>query len=262
MPEMMKKYVLFTFCIFFLALSSSCASRPVPRKFAVKEKNFERPADDGFSYGTREKAPLTENEKRVLASAEMLMGKPPDSRVVVNGRTFTLDCIGTVGAIYYRLSLDITRDFPVISGNGVKRLHESLRRQAVIYNDRYPRPGDIVFWDYTTGTHPLSHAGVVVAVDPDGTIHYVHSHVRRGVVVEAMNLLRPAEYQDERGKVINNAMALGSGITRRKNPARWLSGDLWNSFGNVLQKRDYYQAARAPEDLLPSASALAFEELK
>ncbi len=40
-------------------------------------------------------------EKAVLASAKSLLGRAPDSRVRVNGRTFTLDCIGTVAAIFW-----------------------------------------------------------------------------------------------------------------------------------------------------------------
>ncbi len=41
--------------------------------------------------------------------------------------------------------------------------------------------------------------GLVIAVDPDGTIHYEHEHVRKGVIVEVMNLLHPQEYSTPQG---------------------------------------------------------------
>ena len=65
------------------------------------------------------KAPPTKDELSVIASAKTLLGKPPNADVVVNGKSFTLDCIGTVCAIYYKLWLDLTKDFARYSGNGV-----------------------------------------------------------------------------------------------------------------------------------------------
>ncbi|GEM_PF-854708 len=216
-----------------------------------------RPAVRGDGSGTEYRGPAARgaapgpDERAVVSSAEALLGRPPEDRVRVNGRVFTLDCIGTVGAIYYRLSLDVTKDFPFLPGNGVGRLHESLRRREAIHFDAYPRPGDIIFWDNTWDADgdgdrtndPLTHAGVVLEVDPDGTIRYVHAHHRRGVVVEVMNLLEPAKNRDRKGKTINSPLALGSGVSRRDNPRHWLSGDLWNSFGDILREKEYYAAA-------------------
>ena len=212
-------------------LFSSCASRPVPRKFQAEH------AVPG----------LSEDEAAITEAAENLLGRKPDSTVVINGKTFTLDCIGTVRAVFYSQGLDLARDFPAYSGNGVKRLYETLKAQNLLHKNT-PRPGDLIFWNNTYDANddgnltndPLTHAAVVLKVEDDGTIHYVHSHVRRGIITEVMNLRRPREYRDEAGKVINNALALGSGISRADNPPHWLSGDLWNSFGRVLTKKDYF----------------------
>jgi hypothetical protein len=208
---------------------------------------------DSAPYRTPDEisAPLSPDEKAVVASADTLIGMAPESRVVVNGRTFVLDCIGTVSAIFYGMDIDVQKDFPRYRGDGVSRLFQSLAAHRALHHDRLPRPGDVVFWDNTWDANgdgrldddPLTHAGVVMSVDPDGTIHYVHEHIIKGVTVEAMNLRRPFEYSDPQGRIINNAMALNSGISRWDNPPHWTSGDLWDSFGDVLRVRKYFEVA-------------------
>jgi hypothetical protein len=219
------------------------------------------------SYRTREQVmqPPTPAEKAVLVSADALLGQAPDSRVRVKGRTFVLDCIGTVSAIFYAVDIDVQADFPRYHGNGVSRLFQSLKARNVLHKDVYPRPGDIIFWDNTYDANgdgdltddPRTHAGVVVAVDPDGTIHYVHEHVIKGVVIEAMNLRHPRDYYDSHGKVINNALAMNSGISRKTNPEHWVAGDLWDSFGDILRVRDHFSVADAGTPAAPDAVALS-----
>jgi hypothetical protein len=221
-----------------------------------------------MEYRSMEEArmPPTEQEIAVLASANALIGKAPDSRVVVNGRAFVLDCIGTVSAIYYGVSIDVQRDFALYGGNGVNRLYQSMKALGSLHTDQYPRPGDVIFWDNTwdangdgnRGNDPRTHAGIVISVDDDGTISYVHEHVRRGVVVEAMNLLRPDDYYGPQGRIINNALALSSGISRKDNPARWTAGSLFNAFGDVLRNSRHFRVAGGtPDEHPPSEVVLA-----
>lgn len=231
----------------------SCAT-VVP---VAEEGPVQQPAAVSFPEGNTYRSfedlskPLSPEEKALLSSAESLLGRPPGSKVEINGRIFTLDCIGTVCAVYYPLKIDLTKDFSRYPGNGVKRLYASLDERGVLHTDVYPRAGDVVFWDNTWDANddgdknndPLTHAGVVVRVEDDGTIHYLHSHIKRGIIVEVMNLRKPGQYYDENGKVINNALALGSGISRQVNPEHWLSGDLCNSFGDVLAAGNYYIVA-------------------
>lgn len=54
----------------------------------------------------------------MIASAETLVGEPPNAKVVVKGKLFVLDCIGTVSAIFYRMDIDIAKDFAKYPGNG------------------------------------------------------------------------------------------------------------------------------------------------
>jgi hypothetical protein len=206
-------------------------------------------SDDLGVYRTPEAArrPPTADELAVIASAKTLVGQPPDAHVVVNGKPFILDCIGTVRAIYYKLYIDVAKDFDRFPGNGVNRLYMSLREKKVLHGDKRPRPGDVVIWDNTYDANQdgdrtddlRTHAGVVLAVDDDGTIYYAHEHLRKGVIIEVMNLEQPTMSKSASGKLINSplAMAAAPGQPRAE---RSLSGDLFKRFGDVLRLKDYF----------------------
>lgn len=202
--------------------------------------------------------PPTENELAVVASAKTLLGKPPNAKVTVNGRAFTLDCIGTVSAAFYGVSIDVTKDFDYYPGDGVNRLYMTLKERNAIHTDKYPRPGDVVIWDNTwdvTGDgdrihDPRTHAGIVMAVDGDGTIYYLHENLNKGIVIETMNLLRPADAWDEQGKRINNGMAIAS-KPGGPRPEHSLSGDVFDCFGDVLGQRSYFFVDLARAETAP-----------
>jgi len=190
------------------------------------------PQEDLFVTGTRES---------VVESARTLLGRKPDERVVVRGREFMLDCIGTVSATYWGAGYDLQRDFSKHSGNGVLRLHSSLAAWGALHELRIPRPGDIVFWANTWDRNEdgklyndgITHAGIVVQVDEDGTTHYLHASVTRGVVISFFNLMHPDVPKSPEGKIWNSPMYLGSNYGRATNPPHWLSGDLWSAFGDA-----------------------------
>ena len=200
-----------------------------------------------------------ERELQVLGSAKKLLGIKYGAKGAVNGRQFTFDCSGTVCAIYYRLGIDLAKDFARYPGNASNRLYLSLKDRGVIHYDRYPRIGDIIFWDNTYDANGngdrtddlRSHTGMVVGVDDDGTIHYIHASVLRGVVVEVMNLMRPRDAYDGQGKRINSGMAIAT-VPGGPKPAKELAGDTFQSFGDALKVEADYQvdsggkAAAAP----------------
>jgi hypothetical protein len=206
----------------------------------------------------------TKDELAVIASAKTLIGKPPDAMVTVNGKGFTLDCIGTVSAIYYALSLDVAKDFDIYQGNGVNRLYMTLKERNALHTDRYPRTGDVIIWDNTWDVKgngdrvhsPRTHAGIVLAVDEDGTIHYVHENLYKGVMIETMNLLRPTAARDEQGQVINSGMAIAS-KTGGPRPTHSLSGDVFNCFGDVLGLKDYFLVDLAQQEGTAPGAAVA-----
>ena len=97
---------------------------------------------------------------------------------------------------------------------------------------RGPEPGDIVFFDNTWDRNgngrwddDLTHMGVVVAVDRNGTISYLHNHLRRGVIVEQMNLRHP------------DSRELNAPLRQRGSPrdgsGRWLASHLVRGFARA-----------------------------
>jgi hypothetical protein len=195
----------------------------------------------------QEAQPVSQDELAVIDSAKTLLGKAPNAVVFVNGKRFVLDCIGTVSAVYYKLSIDVTKDFARYSGNGVTRLFMTLKDRKTTHTDTYPRPGDVIIWDNTWDANgnadrtddPNSHAGIVLAVDPDGTIHYVHENLYKGVMIEVMNLVKPSVARDENGKVLNSGMAIAT-TAGGPLPEHTLSGDVFNVFGDILRDKEYF----------------------
>ncbi|OHE65381.1 MAG: hypothetical protein A2Z99_15590 [Treponema sp. GWB1_62_6] len=189
-----------------------------------------------------EKAAEEDRErKRVVESARELLGRKPNEKVTVRGRVFMLDCIGTVSAAYWGAGYDLQRDFAKHGGNGVLRLHSSLKAWGALHELKETERGDIVFWantydrneDGKMGNDGITHAGIVVQADEDGTIHYLHASVTRGVVIAYFNLRHPDVAKSPAGKIWNSPMYLGSNYGLANNPPHWLSGDLWSSFGDA-----------------------------
>lgn len=189
--------------------------------------------------------PVPPSIQEVLDSAWTLLGKAPGSKVSVEGRTFRLDCIGTVAAIYQGAGIDLFSDLdPSVRSGGVRTLYSLLESHDALHRHRLPEPGDVVFWQHTydangdgaAGNDGITHTGIVVKVDKDGTVHYLHENYYLGVVVERMNLYRPSVHKDpETGKLLNSPMYDGSWYGNPDNPEKWLAGDLWLAFGGVLR---------------------------
>jgi len=206
------------------------------------------------SYRTMEelrRAP-SQRELEVIDSATDLIGMEHDATVLVKGKTFVLDCIGTVSAIFYRMDIDVTKDFRKYTGNGVNRLYLTLRDQGVLHRDSYPRAGDIIIWGNTWDANgdgdrtndPRTHAGVVMSVDDDGTIHYVHESLYKGVVLDSMNLRQPSTSSDAGGKRLNSGLAIST-TAGGPRPEHWLSGDVFDAFGDLLRIEKHLKVAAA-----------------
>ena len=173
---------------------------------------------------------------KLVEGARAVLGK---RELIIRGRSFCMDCTGTVLAIYWYAGIDLAQDFPKIKGDGVSRVYQTLERRGLLYSTAHPLSGDIIFWDDTYDQedsegrpNPLSHMGMVVSVDPAGTICYVHYHIRRGITIDSMNLENPnVESRIENGslKVINSPLRLA--IPGQPHPARWLAGQLYRVMG-------------------------------
>ncbi len=246
-------------CFACACLLSSCAGFPSSSAPGSAPQNA--PADSSKPYRdpVLARAAPTADESLVIESAKRLIGQVPNAKVTVNKRKFTLDCIGTVSAIFWYMNIDIQKDFPKYSGNGVSRLYQSLESRSALHSDAYPRAGDIIFWDNTWDanadgdrTNDLrTHAGIVLAVDDDGTIHYIHENYLKGVTIEAMNLRTPALASDASGKRINNGMAIST-ISGGPKPERFLSGDVFSRYGDILGFKNEFLSEIIPPVIPPA----------
>jgi hypothetical protein len=220
------------------AVKPAAAKPDVPTKAAIDPKAV--PSAEVAALGpvdhARERAAIVE-------SAKALLGQKPDAKVTVAGRAFTLDCIGTVSAAWWGAGYDLQRDFAKYEGNGVGRLYLSMKDWGVLHELRAPKPGDVIFWENTYDRNEngkldddgLTHAGLVIEVEADGTVHYLHESYSRGVVIAYFNLLHPTEPKSPDGKIWNSPMYLGSNYGKADNPPHWLSGDLWSGFGDAAK---------------------------
>jgi hypothetical protein len=168
--------------------------------------------------------------------ARSILGK---KQLLVRGRKFTMDCTGVVLAIYWYAGIDLARDFNKFSGNGVGRIYKTLQKNDLLYSNTTPLVGDLIFWDNTYSEdgkegeeNPLSHVGMVLQVESDGTITYIHEHITKGIITEYMNLRSPdmrTLIDNGQVRVINSPLRLA--VAGKPHPPNWLSGQLYRALG-------------------------------
>lgn len=173
--------------------------------------------------------------EEVLATARALIGK---RSVRVNGRTFRYDCSGFATGAWSVAGVDLMSSVDDEPGaNGVAMIHRFNARFGKHHQEYFPSPGDLAYFDNTYDMNrngrlddPLSHVGIVDSVDADGTIHVIHLS-GRGIVRDPMNLLRPRDRTDERGKKINAWLR----VKTKKDPPNMprLMGELFSGFGTL-----------------------------
>lgn len=164
---------------------------------------------------------LTYTQEKLVEGSHWALGK---TKLNVNGKVFNLDCSGTVMAIYYYAGIDLSKDFNKYNGGGTSRIYQYLDDNELLYDTKMPEPGDIVFWDNTYDSNgdgirndKLTHMGIVVEIEENGTITYLHEHYRKGIILESMNLKNPDDTS------ANSAMRMrGTGME-----GGWLSSHLY-----------------------------------
>ena len=175
---------------------------------------------------------LSTRQQRLVRSAHDLVGV---DRLYVGGTEYRDDCTGAVLAVYAAAGINLGAQFHRYRGNGVARLYRMMRDHRLYFPadpQVRPAPGDIVFFDNTFDRNgnrrwddQLTHMALVVAVDRNGTISYLHNHLRRGVIIERMNLGHP------------DAPELNAPLRQRGSPrdgsGRWLASHLVRGFGRA-----------------------------
>jgi len=182
---------------------------------------------------------ITERQKTFVLKALFLVGK---KSLRFDSRYFPWDCSGTVLSALYLAGIDAQVPYSFASGNGVKRLYTLARGQTLLHNLPLPQLGDVIFWDNTYDYNgdklwndELTHVGVVVAVQANGDITYVHHDYTRGITLARMNLFTPAagfrEGEQSARVEVNSALRMKSQEYLR--PGVKYSGQLFHSFGSL-----------------------------
>ncbi len=140
------------------------------------------------------------------------------------------DCSGFVCLTYDRAGGDL-------SGNTAS-LWQMARENGWTHRKKRPAPGDLVFFDNTYDRNgnrrlddELTHMGIVLSVDGDGTITVAHGGTKKGHTTMVMNLLQRSDHEDGGGKVVNDYLRARS--SRDPAAARYLSGELWRGFATI-----------------------------
>ncbi len=166
---------------------------------------------------------LTDKQIKIVEAAlkSCKMGYP--DVLTYKNRQFSNDCSGLIYGIFWEADIDLQSEIMNETGNGVTRLYKVMDKYDLIHKKKLPNPGDLVFWNNTYGEwgkKPLSHIGIIISVDNDGNIEYVHNNTYLGEIrKESMNLYRPHEKRP-----INNYMRYDSVYKKT-------SGELFDSFG-------------------------------
>ena len=172
----------------------------------------------------------------IIESAARLVGA---RTITSQGRRIGYDCAGVTRAIFLEHGIDLYRgavNDP--KGNGVRLIHNHVRRHGILHRGTNVSPGDLVFFDNTWDFNgdgklndPLTHVGVVERLESDGTVIFI-SRVANAVQRYYMNLDQPHIHKNADGRVLNDYI-------RRKHPSDpdhtpRLTGELFSFYGNLL----------------------------
>lgn len=140
------------------------------------------------------------------------------------------DCSGLVVAIYTRAGMPVE--------GSVASLYDRYAAARALYRRKRPDLGDLVFFDNTFDRDGngrlddrLTHIGVVIAVDPYGTITIAQGGTTGGRTTLVMNLEHPEERTDAAGNPMNEPL-------RRKTPndppgTKYLASQMFRAFARV-----------------------------
>jgi hypothetical protein len=151
-----------------------------------------------------------------------------------------MDCSGFVLTVYKFANISFFEEQKgkIEEKNGVKFIYKALKNAKKIYRIKIPNAADIVFFNNTWDSNyngkvndELTHVGIVLFVDENGTITFIHSSRKEGVNRDCVNLYHP-----EKEKLCG--VTINSKIRPRENTdppdTKYLAGELFNAFGTVF----------------------------
>jgi hypothetical protein len=149
---------------------------------------------------------------------------------------FRDDCSGYVSAVMTEEGLDM-------NGRVITIYERAVENDAIHWNME-PIAGDLVFFDDTHDRNQngmldddLTHIGIVLDVEPDGTVVFGHAGLSSGRGVGRLNLYTPGMRDRADGERINSIL---------RTPKSWdppgavhLAGELFAGFARVDPKLDW-----------------------
>ncbi|MDD5688132.1 MAG: CHAP domain-containing protein [Elusimicrobia bacterium] len=223
----MKNISKYFYFIFFINFFLGCASINYSKdKFWYrKEEGFARKEILRCAYKIKSKDPSYEEKMKIYDPVK-------DEKI-----PYIIDCSGFVRAAYTMAGItELEERISKISGaSNVVRIWHVLKAQNRIYNKNVkPNKGDLVFFDNTYDRNgngkvddTLTHVGIVEKVDGKGTITFIHSSTKRGVI---FSLANPHYSNKEK---IN--MQLRKETNKDPKGTKYYSGGLINSFGTIFK---------------------------
>ncbi len=171
--------------------------------------------------------PYAEVQQKLVESAHWAKGR---TDVSCRGRRFAMDCSGVVSAIYWQAGIDLQSCYPRYTGNGVARIYRWMEDEQLLYRPDRPVPGDVLFWDNSYDKNGngraddiLTHIGMVVHVDDEGLVTYVHYDYLSGIIFARMFPPDPSDRSRNSGMRIKSLGPAPGG--------KMTAGDLYRSAG-------------------------------
>ncbi len=173
----------------------------------------------------------------LAARAKEITARP---RWRVGDQRFRRDCVGFVQTVLVAEGFPLKeyrpRAIPGQDGGGVRLLWRMADKYGMLHRRKIPEPGDIIFFDDTHDRNkngrlddPLTHVGMVVDIDRDGTINFAHKG-SGPVKIRQMNLFRPGERRDPKTKKVLNSYVRRPGYA---GDEKRLAGELFRAFATV-----------------------------
>ncbi len=206
------------------------APKPAPREYSQRldhpeavDASGDGRHDDDTLVAHAERGHGRSFAERMADSAEHLLGHDTP-----NG--FRRDCSGFVCAAADRAGL--------VMDGGSDDLWKMAEEAGTVHHRKRPARGDLVFFDRTWDKNnngrnddELTHIGVVLSVDAEGTIKIAHRSSSQGLAILHMNLYHPDEEKGPEGQPWNDGLRAPSRHSSASTPR--LSGELCRGFGTI-----------------------------
>jgi len=149
-------------------------------------------------------------------------------------RGFRDDCSGFVMAALDRAGVPMS--------GSTASFWDDARDRGITHSRKRPTVGDLVFFDNTYDRNrngrwddDLTHIGIVVEVDRQGTITVAHGGTSKGRTTMVMNLTDPSARHADDGQELNDWLR----AKRNNDPKRasYLSGELFRGFATLDDER-------------------------